>query len=217
MDREEAQGWAHWVEDVVQEGWEEASDSSLALYTLLVTHFLPLLQSKSGESSAQNQDLDPQSSKQSKDTQNNHDRSNQRPTQVLFTSHHLLAPSKRRDLSSLSSSLGLYGFAKTGYPGIIFALCPSAIEADEFVREVKRWQWLALKLRSVEEVKQGDELVKSIEREAGEGKKWKGRWEEVDSLGLALEWMRKAKRQYLLTDIGYGGGGAKSKEKEKEN
>ena len=51
---------------------------------------------------------------------------------ALFTSHHLVSQSKRRSLQQWSSSLSIHGFAKIGYPGIIYAEGPHT-KLDEFV------------------------------------------------------------------------------------
>lgn len=65
---------------------------------------------------------------------------------LIIWSHHLLAPSKRRDLSSLCSSLRLWGLFKVGYPGY---LCFEGRTSDveEALKEVKTWQWHAIAVR----------------------------------------------------------------------
>lgn len=111
---------------------------------------------------------------------------------VLFTSHHLIAPSKRKDLKSLSSSHNLRGFGKVGHPGIIYAEGTEG-DLDEFVREVKSWQWLALRLRV-------------FEQSPGQVTPGRGQWTEVEKIGEAVEWLRAIGKERLLLDIGMGSG-----------
>jgi hypothetical protein len=120
-----------------------------------------------------------------------------RPGHVLFTSHHLLAPSKRRDLASLASRYRLLGFGKVGHPGIIYAE-GDVDDLEEFVREVKSWQWLALRLRVLEEL--GDHGDQSAPRT-------KGHWDELHKMGEAIAWLSQIGRQNLLLDIGFGANG----------
>ncbi|KAF8131493.1 hypothetical protein EV363DRAFT_1398583 [Boletus edulis] len=117
---------------------------------------------------------------------------------ALLTSHHLVSPTKRRNLFHLSTHLVLAGFAKIGYPGIIYAQGDQeAVEA--FVREVKGWQWLALRVRFVEPA------PRSESESDGENTKWV----EMTKIGEVLEWMRIRGREALVTDLGIG---ASSKE-----
>lgn len=111
------------------------------------------------------------------------------PARILFTSHHLLAPSKRRDLASLSHDLHLVGFAKTGHPGVIYAQ-GDMDDLEVFAREVKSWQWLALRMRLLEEA---DVAIAD-----------KGQWQEVEKIGEAIEWMTNHADPSLLTDLGIG-------------
>jgi hypothetical protein len=149
---------------------------------MITTHFLPILQENPTKA---------QSDEAPKDDRRH--QSAYQPGHLLFTSHHLLSPTKRRLLSSLSSSLHLKGFGKTGYPGIIFAQGDLA-DLAEFAREVKSWQWLALRLRVLE----ADQASKEDQRLA------RGKWEEVTKIGEALDWLRDVGKEYLLTDSGIG-------------
>ena len=63
---------------------------------------------------------------------------------VLFTSHHLISTKKRKSLQQWLS-----GFAKTGYPGVIYAQGTQE-NLEEFVANVKAMQWLALRVRFLE-------------------------------------------------------------------
>ncbi len=119
------------------------------------------------------------------------------PAHILFTSHHLLAPSKRKDLASLASRYKLLALGKVGHPGITYAQGDYA-DLETFAREVKSWQWLALRMRVLERLAEGEG-----EREAPRAR---GSWEEVDKLGDAVAWLRKLGREQLLLDIGFGAG-----------
>lgn len=128
MNRDEALGWETWVEEVVRDHGEEAEQGGYPLSTLVTEHFLPLLQSLTTREEPK---VDAKPKGESDATQ----RTNYRPGHILFSSHHLLAPSKRKNLVSLSSQLSLVGFGKVGYPGIIFAE-GDVDDLEEFSREV---------------------------------------------------------------------------------
>ncbi|KAJ9123715.1 hypothetical protein QFC24_003489 [Naganishia onofrii] len=181
MAREEALGWAQWIQEKVDESWSEAVETGYPFYHMITTHFLPILQTNNQVVEEDvHQDPIPRES-------------NYEPGHLLFTSHHLLSPTKRRLLNSLSSSLHLKGFGKVGYPGIIFAQ-GDLTDLEEFAREVKSWQWLALKLRVLENDKGSTQ----------KGRQGRGQWEEVTKIGEALEWLRGVGKEYLLTDSGIG-------------
>lgn len=64
-----------------------------------------------------------------------------RPTQlamkrVIFWSHHLVAPSKRKQFAAWCPELSVWGLLKLGYPGF---LCfeGEAADVDDMVRRVK--------------------------------------------------------------------------------
>jgi hypothetical protein len=131
------------------------------------------------------------------------------PHHVLLTSHHLIAPSKRKDLASLSSQLSLVGFAKIGHPGIMYAIGERE-DLLEWLREVKSWQWLALRVRIAPEPIPDDEGRAKGDRggdNGARGGKGRGEWSEVEKIGEALEWLRKEGRERLLTELGMGAGG----------
>ncbi|KAJ9107365.1 hypothetical protein QFC21_000815 [Naganishia friedmannii] len=188
MAREEALGWAQWVQEKVDGGWNEAVETGYPFYHMITTHFLPILQTNNVVA-----EEDVHKEPTLRET-------NYEPGHLLFTSHHLLSPTKRRLLNSLSSSLHLKGFGKVGYPGIIFAQ-GDLTDLEDFAKEVKSWQWLALKLRVLEPDKENTEK----ERQR------RGRWEEVTKIGEALEWLRGVGKEYLLTDSGIGVTSADSK------
>ena len=75
-----------------------------------------------------------------------------------------------------------------------------------WLREVKSWTWLALRVRVGVEV-----LSHAEEEDGGKGKevgarggKGRGDWVEVEKISEALDWLRKRGREELLLDIGMG-------------
>lgn len=163
------------------------------LYHLLTTHLLPILapSSPSPPSSPVVSTPDPPST----------------PHHVLLTSHHLLSPTKRKYLLALSSQLSLVGFSKTGHPGIMYAIGQHD-DLVEWLKEVKRWNWLALRVRiGVEPVLGEPTEDGSKEKEDGARRgKGRGDWEEVEKINEALDWLRKRGREDLLFELGMGGG-----------
>ncbi|KXN86175.1 RWD domain-containing protein 2B [Leucoagaricus sp. SymC.cos] len=116
---------------------------------------------------------------------------------VLFTSHHLISPSKRRNLQNWSSSLCIAGFAKVGYPGVIYAQGLKD-DMEEFVGNVKAMQWLALKVRFVEPLEsdhvggeKGGDLIG---------------WKEFEKVGEVVEEMRRVGRGKYVVEMGIGAG-----------
>lgn len=169
-----------------------------SLYELLTAHFLPLLARPEPE--IERQPEKPSSTQASTG-----------PHHVLLSSHHLIAPSKRKDLQSLSSDLSLIGFAKVGHPGIMYAT-GERDDLVEWLREVKSWQWLALRVRIGVEPIPPDLQTDSDDRdsrgaeEGARGGKGRGQWQEVEKIGEALEWLRCRGREKLLLDLGMGAG-----------
>ncbi len=129
---------------------------------------------------------------------------------TLFISHHLIAPSKRKDLLALSKQLNLRGFCKIGYPGILY-VCGGKDEVEDWTREVKTWQWLALRSKSgVEECAPLDDGPREDVRTRNDTEvqvkgKEKGEWKEVDKIGEALDWLRGYGREEILLNLGFGG------------
>lgn len=110
---------------------------------------------------------------------------------ALFTSHHLIAPKKRRALQQWSGALAVAGFAKVGYPGVIYA--QGAQESvEEFVGNVKGMQWLALRLRFVE-------ALPELGREAQAAG-----WNEFEKVGEAVEAMRRLGLEEWIVEMGVG-------------
>ena len=67
--------------------------------------------------------------------------------------------------------------------------------------QVKSWQWLALRLRVLEE----DKRAKISDWEGR-----KGNWEELTKVGEAVDWLKRIDKEHLLLDVGIGSGGHKA-------
>lgn len=116
---------------------------------------------------------------------------------ALLTSHHLISPNKRRSLQQWSNSLSISGFAKVGYPGVIYAQGQQE-NIEEFVANIKAMQWLALKLRFLEPLAE-------VEIHAKLGKEWC----EFQKVGEVVEEMRKIGREEYIVEMGIGSIGSK--------
>ncbi|KDR86089.1 hypothetical protein GALMADRAFT_54140 [Galerina marginata CBS 339.88] len=121
---------------------------------------------------------------------------------ALFTSHHLISPNKRRSLQNWSSSLSLTGFAKVGYPGVIYAEGQRP-NIEEFVDSVKAMQWLALKLRFVEPLPKSKDSSALAAGIAGRS------WKEFEKVGEVVEEMRRLGREEYVVEMGIGSAGTK--------
>ena len=134
---------------------------------------------------------------------------------TLFTSHHLVSPTKRRNLQKWSSELSLHGFAKVGYPGCIYA---EGLQADveDFVAYVKAMQWLALRMRFCEplNITRYERLASVRLRHATHGADGDRtlsnkntaapRWVEFERVGDVVEEMRRAGREAFIIEMGFG-------------
>lgn len=118
---------------------------------------------------------------------------------VLFTSHHLVSPTKRRNLQRWSLEYHLDGFAKVGYPGVIYAQ-GSKDDIEDFVENVKAMQWKALKVRFVEP------LESLSEGDASSGREFLSGWNEYEKVGQVVEVMRRIARGKYVIEMGIGGG-----------
>lgn len=141
------------------------------------------------------------------------------PHHALITTHHLLSPTKKKLLHQLSSELNLVGFSKTGHPGIMYATGEKE-EIDEWLVQVKSWNWLALRLRIAcepipDEVLDGPQPKaqssngeqRGSDSTTGVAKsqtKARGDWVELEKVSEALDWMKKKGREKLLVDAGVG-------------
>lgn len=124
------------------------------------------------------------------------------PHHVLVTSHHLLSPTKRKNFLALASRLSLTGYSKVGHPGIYYAIGDKE-DLEEWLREVKSWNWLALRVRVGIEPTPEEQLSRNHE-DGARGGKGRGDWVELEKIGEALEWMRKRDKDKMLLDIGIG-------------
>lgn len=152
---------------------------SFPVYEVLSAYLLPLLHENAAESPVHNT---PPS------------QANEPIFHALLTSHHLKSPQKRRSMQRWSSELHLHGFAKVGHPGVIYCWGAKS-DVEEFVTKVKDMQWLALRVRFLEELLDG--ASKSFERGS-----WG--WNEVEKIGEIVEEMRKLGRERYVTDLGIG-------------
>ena len=116
---------------------------------------------------------------------------------VLFTSHHLVSPHKRRSLQEWCFLLRLSGFAKVGYPGVIYAQGEQE-SVEEFAANVKSMQWLALRMRFVEPV---DEVE---DGSGNDGTGEKGSWREFQKVGEVVKEMKRLGREQYVVDMGIG-------------
>lgn len=84
-------------------------------------------------------------------------------------------------------------------------------DIEEWLVQVKSWNWLALKVRITSEPDPWYDPSSEASREnggegakAGEGGKARGDWIELEKLSDALEWMRSRGKEKLLIDAGVG-------------
>ncbi|KAF8332529.1 hypothetical protein F5887DRAFT_894449 [Amanita rubescens] len=171
---------------------EIAKDAEYPHYELLSLHLLPLLQQNEQEYLQSLEKDDPGGQEPRINTE-----ITMQKYHVLFTSHHLVSPHKRRLLQEWSSSLRLSGFAKVGYPGVIYAQGEREL-VEEFAANVKSMQWLALRMRFVEPV---DEVE---DGSGNDGTIGKGSWKEFQKLGEVVEEMRRLGRERCVIDMGIG-------------
>jgi len=174
-----------------------SSSSRFPIYQLVSSHLLPKVQEEIDLLA-----LADSSAKVAQVTAVNASHEQHRTFHVLFTSHHLISPNKRRSLQQWSSSLSLAGFAKVGYPGVIYAQGKRSC-IEEFVDNVKAMQWLALKVRFVEPLDTEHLPSKSIHKDKGEARRWK----EFQKVGEVVEEMRKLGREEYVVEMGIGSAG----------
>jgi len=187
ITRSEQERW----QSIIKKRMEEVQDSEFPTYELISTHLLPLLHVEAPRHTATepNTKSDNLSSHESSDSAWHH---------ALLTSHHLISPTKRKNLQQWSSQLHIAGFAKVGYPGVIY--CEGAREqVEEFVANIKAMQWLALRVRFVEPLP--DDLTPQ-ETE-------KRRWIELEKVGEVVEEMRRLGREAFVVEMGIGSAGQK--------
>ncbi|CAL1694738.1 unnamed protein product [Somion occarium] len=176
-------------QQIMAECASQLSDSEYPLYELISVYLLPRLH----EEVCSNLVLPEQASEKSQ--------ASGRPTSLryhaLLTSHHLISPTKRRNLQNWSSQLSITGFAKVGYPGIIYCEGDKT-QVEEFVANIKAMQWLALRVRFVEPIP-GLETLQNIEI--------RRRWVEFEKVGELMEEMRRIGRESYVVEMGIGSAG----------
>ncbi len=156
------------------------------MYELISAHLLPLLHSES---------LHAVSSGAGDRPVADHPTSIEVAYHALLTSHHLISPTKRRNLQQWSSQLRIAGFAKVGHPGVIY--CEGGKDnVEEFVGNVKAMQWLALRVRFIEPL-------------PGKSEESERRWAEFEKVGEVVEEMRRLGRGNYIVEMGIGSAGAK--------
>jgi molybdenum cofactor biosynthesis enzyme MoaA len=84
------------------------------------------------------------------------------------------------------------GFAKVGYPGVIYAQGEQS-SVEEFVNNVRAMQWLALRLRFLELLPVGN----------GDEQQANG-WTEFEKVGEAVEAMRRLGLENWIVEMGVG-------------
>lgn len=129
---------------------------------------------------------------------------------ALLTSHHLLSKTKRKEFIALSSQLSLTGFSKVGHPGIYYAMGREE-SLKEWLKEVKSWNWLNLRVRvGVEPIPPTYEERSTVQDESrgksdgARGGLGRGNWVELEKISDALTWMRDRGREEMLTELGIG-------------
>ncbi|OCH92978.1 hypothetical protein OBBRIDRAFT_790700 [Obba rivulosa] len=185
ISRSEQERWQKLVKDTLS----ELSGSEYIVYELISVYILPQLHAEyDGETSSSTSP--PPCTQAPPPIASAH-------YHALLTSHHLISPNKRRSLRQWSSALSLTGFAKVGYPGVIY--CEGVQEhVEEFVTSVKAMQWLALRVRFVEPAPESSGSEGSQER----------RWVEFEKVGEVVEEMRRLGREDYVTEMGIGSVGA---------
>jgi hypothetical protein len=120
---------------------------------------------------------------------------------ALLTSHHLISPTKRRNLQQWSSQLSISGFAKIGYPGVIY--CEGLEDqVEQFVANIKAMQWLALRVRFMEPVP-----TQAASKQESSGQK--RTWAEFEKVGEVVEEMRRLGREKYVVEMGIGSAGTR--------
>ncbi|KAK7695149.1 hypothetical protein QCA50_002339 [Cerrena zonata] len=180
-------------QNIVVECAAELSGSEYPIYELISVHLLPRLHEEisSDESEAlaiRDSENDVVTSGRSHEDSSSY--------HALLTSHHLVSPTKRRNMQHWSSQLSISGFAKVGYPGVIY--CQGDREqVEEFVANIRAMQWLALKLRFMEPIPENEVPKKQEKR----------RWVEFEKVGEVVEEMRQLGREAYITEMGIGSTG----------
>lgn len=169
-------------QSIVSQSIAEVRDSEFPIYELFSVHLLPKLHEYDG-------DEHPPTSAGTPSEIHAHRPEN---FHALLTSHHLVSVTKRKLMKGWSSDLHLTGFAKVGYPGLIYAEGDKE-NVEEFVRNVKAMNWLALRVRFVEQVDAPAQTTNTGDE-----------WVEVQKISEVLELMRQKGRESFITNHGIG-------------
>ncbi|KAJ3999047.1 hypothetical protein F5050DRAFT_1088851 [Lentinula boryana] len=187
ISRDQQENWQR----IIKERLRDIGDSEYPIYQLVTSHLLPMLHE---ELDRKVSETIPAQGEVSSERSSNFILSNT-IHHALFTSHHLVSPTKRRNLQQWSLSLSVSGFAKVGYPGVIYAEGTQE-NIEEFVDNVKAMQWLALRLRFME----------PVPKEGGSGYDALGRphWKEFQKVGDIMGEMRRIGREKFVLEMGIG-------------
>ncbi|KAJ8496709.1 hypothetical protein ONZ51_g921 [Trametes cubensis] len=189
LGRAEQQRW----QAIVAEALDEVRGSEYPVYELISSHLLPRLHAASSKADSSEP---PCAEEVSSSAQSEAAHPSPR-YHALFTSHHLKSPQKRRSLSQWSHELSLTGFAKVGYPGVIY--CEGAREdVEDFVSRVKSMQWLALRLRFIEPAPSEGRGESNV----------RGQWKEFEKVGEVVNEMRRLGRESFVVEMGIGSAGS---------
>lgn len=174
---------------VVKDTISEVSDNEYPIFELISTYLLPALHAFILESPTTSQPTTLSAAENQKSASKHY--------HALLTSHHLISPTKRRNLQSWSSKLSITGFAKVGYPGVIYCEGEQG-QIEDFVANIKAMQWLALRVRFVEPFRGGDNVHSNRRRH----------WVEFEKVGEVVEEMRRLGRESYVVEIGIGSVGS---------
>ncbi|KAF4604481.1 hypothetical protein EYR40_003255 [Pleurotus pulmonarius] len=158
--RHEQERWQAFIKQKLEE--LSAASTEYLVYTLISSHLLPKLKSEveaqspssSGSDGVTGQPHASGRGRNHEDRRAGHQQAQDPQYHALLTSHHLISPAKRRSLQQWAAALSVCGFAKVGYPGVMY-VCGARGDVEEFVRNVRGMQWLALKVRFVEALPMG--------------------------------------------------------------
>lgn len=170
-------------QSIVSESIAEVRGGEFPIYELLSLHLLPRLHEY-------NDDKHPSTSAGLAPSEIH----SHRPEifHALLTSHHLVSATKRKLIKGWSSELHVTGFAKVGYPGLIYAEGEKE-NVEQFVKNVKAMNWLALRVRFVEQVAASAQTANTGDE-----------WVEVQKISEVLELMRKKGRKLCIINHGIG-------------
>ncbi|GJJ14161.1 hypothetical protein Clacol_008421 [Clathrus columnatus] len=181
--------------NIIQEKRFEVRDAEFPVYEILSSHLLPLLHEETLAKLAGDIVLPLESVPSS---------TVPKPKAIfhaLLTSHHLISTQKRKSLKEWSQEHHLSGFAKIGYPGIIYC---TGLESDvqEFVSKVKDMQWLALHTKFIETIPDQQGKCDSFTDRPN--------WKELEKIGEVIEEMKRYGREEYAYDFGIGSSGTKA-------